>query len=1336
MSNKLSLTGTVRTGRGFRAAGSGLALLLWMVGFLMVPGSVRAQTSADAVISGTVQDSSGAVVANARVTVHNEDTGVDTSRTSSGAGVYQIGPLIPGNYTVTVTATGFEAFRQEKVTLAAGQQFGLNPTLAVGNATETVTVSSAPPQLDTANATLGGNITSQEFLDMPLMVNGGQQRDITSFSSLLPGAQAPTTGGRSSIFGGTANRVQEVYLDGVPLTTISQIGDNRPIFNLVPGEAVGQIGVTSSGASVAYQGAGSINYTLRSGTNSYHGSVADFVRNTIFDAWGFTAPWVATKTIVNGQIVNGPAVKPIDHQNELTATFGGPVIIPHLFDGRNKLFFFAGYDRTHSRSAPAYSTGTVPTSLMRQGDFTQLPVTGPASTAPCGNYTIFDPTTTGKGGTCSRQQFMGIKNGVPTANVIPASEISPIAKAMQSFLPPATNDSAIQNNYLGGNPGGYDNWLYSVRIDWTVSPKQTISAAVTGGNRRAFPFTSNSLTSVPSTVFPIPYIGTTYTTVAGHWADFADTYTFTPQLVNQFKYGFSNFGGPPGVNVTQGVSQYEAQNMGIVFNGVPAGGQALTEFPTNAFTGSNSQTQWGAGSTAQSNTTVTETYTAVDNLLWTKGKHAMTFGIQFQWLEDNASTYDGPTSTLTLNYSTNDTAGIANGNFANGSGYSYASYLMGAINSTGLTVQPFSVLGGRYRTIAPYFEDDFKITSKLTLNLGIRWDYLPPYQEALGRYSFLNPNVTNPVTGNPGALQFAGHWGGSGVSCGCASPANAYMKNWGPRAGFAYQVDDKTVFRGAFSTVYSHGGGTGGAGGAATGPSQLGFNITDNFPANNSAGTSAGPVFYLNNSGYNAQLNNATFGGPGHVVPSPAAPSAASVALNTGNTLTTSGAFVTPGGAPGYEDPYLSGRAPEFNFWNFGMERQILQDLSISLNYAGSESHFLAGASNMRGLQSGQINPAYFQLGAALAAAQANGTNPNKVSLSSAATASNLAYANSVATAIGLPAIQSPYAGFTAAAATSAGAGQALVYRALTWMPQYSSTTDTWGSQSANAVYHSFQLALAKRMSHGLTFNVNYTYAHNIDDAGTQRSGWALPASVMLNGRSYAQNRIDRSTSLNSAPQNVSAYGQWALPFGKGHIGSDSLLVRQLAGGWTMSGVFTYNSGYPLAITSSACSTSTQPTAGTCMPDLNPAFTATSIRKNGSWGKGTTGTTLGSIQYVSGYIASGASGADANGSTCGTNASSPFCNVGAFKIGDAPRTGAFGLRAPGVYNLNMSIRRSFNITPERVKFVLGVDCQNVTNKVTFGGIGVNVNASSFGTVSTATSNTGARDFQFSGRLNF
>ena len=1286
------------------------AVLVVAAGIVVGSPMAMAQTAGEGAITGTVTDSSGAVVPSATVTAHNVATGVDTTRVTSSAGVYQISPLIIGNYSLTVSATGFQKFIQENIVINENQTFGLNPVIRVGSQNDSVTVSEAPPQLDTTNATLGGTISSAEFANLPLLVAGGQQRDITAFSNLLPGAQP---GSRSSLFSGTANRVQEVYLDGIPLTTISQIGDNRPIFNIVPFEGIDQVGALTSGQSAEYQGAGSVNYTMKTGTNQYHGTVADFVRNTIFDTWGFTAINATQKKLVNGVITTVPAGKPADHQNEFAAAFGGPIRIPHLFNGHDKLFFFAAYDKAHSRSAPNYSTASIPTTLMQSGDFTET------------GFNVYDPTTLAcAGSSCTRKQFVGIKNGLPTANIVPASEISPISQKLQSYLP-APSVAGIQNNYFGGTPNGFDNWLYSGRIDYTISPKQTLSGTVTGGNRHAVPYTSSATAGM---VLPLPYLATTFSTVAGHWADLSDSYTIKPNLVNQFKFGFSNFGGPPVRNITQN-TQYAANLQGINFSGVPSDGQAVTEFPVQIFGGSNAQTEWGGqpGATPITNTTVTENYTVVDNLFWSKGKHNVTFGIQVQWLEFQSSSYDGPTSGLTLNWGTNETAQVSGSSYASNTGYSYASFLLGAVGSTSLTLQPFSVLGGRYRPIAPYIQDDFKVNSKLTVNLGLRWDYIPTYTEVQDRYSFLNPNIQNPLTGNLGALEFAGNHGGSTVSCGCKTPVSNYFKNWGPRVGFAYSINDKTVVRGAFAMVYSHGGGTGGAGGAGTGPSQQGFTSSPSFP-DFAAGPAAGPAFYLNTStGFSALgLANANFGGPGYSVPAIAPPGPASQTLNVGNTVNSSGSFITAGSGPAYADFYLSGRSPEFNFWNLGIQRQVLKDTTLTVNYAGSESHFIAGAGNLRGLQSGQINPIYYALGSLL-------TKP--------ATAANLAAANAIASANSLPQINLPYAGYGLAAATSSGAGLATIGHLLTWLPQFSGSNDIWGSQSANANYHSLQISLAHRLSHGLTLNLNYTYAKNLDDAGTMRSGWAIPGSLLLSGKSWKANRIDRSISANSVPQNLSIYGVYNLPFGKGGIGNDSWLVRNLAGGWTFSSVFTYLSGTPLLLTSSSCTSSFQPTAGTCMPDLNPNFTAKTIRQNGSWGKGLTAATLGSVSYLNGYVGTATQGAGGVTSTgaaipCAT-ASGPFCNSGNFMFGDAPRVLPFdGLRNPSVYNLNASIRRSFNLTPERVKFILAVDCQNVTNKVTFGGIGVNVDAANFGAPTTATSNTGSRDFQFSGRLNF
>jgi len=355
--------------------------------------------------------------------------------------------------------------------------------------------------------------------------------------------------------------------------------------------------------------------------------------------------------------------------------------------------------------------------------------------------------------------------------------------------------------------------------------------------------------------------------------------------------------------------------------------------------------------------------------------------------------------------------------------------------------------------------------------------------------------------------------------------------------------------------------------------------------------------------------------------------------------------------------------------------------------------------------------------------------------LSKAATPANIALAQAI-----MPGCcTSPYPGFAAAAATTAGAATTTIAQGLKWMPQYSSTADTWGNV-ANANYNAFQLSLAKRMSHGLQFTVNYTYSKEFDDAGTNRSGWAIPSNLTLSGKAYPRNRIDRALSTLDEPQQLAAIGIYKLPFGKGGIGGDNFLVRTILGGWETSHIMQYLSGPPLTLSSSACTSTSLVGQGTCMPDVNPAYTGGTkgVRQNGKWGAGVNALTLGSVQYVNGYISSTTPGMGAGGVACAAS-TGPFCNSSPLMIGDAPRTGAFGLRAPNTFRLTSGVRRTFDIT-ERAKFIFAVDCQNVTNAVTFGmnagnlQIPTGVNTSSFGTLTYASADS--RDFQFSGRFSF
>ncbi|MDI3254736.1 MAG: TonB-dependent receptor [Bacillota bacterium] len=1278
---------------------------LWLLFcFLAWAAAAMAQTAGEGAIRGTVTDPSGAVVAGATVTATNTASGTQYTRTTSSDGLYVISPVVPGAYSVSVSAAGFQSYKQENLTVNALTVTPLNITLSVGSQTQQVTVTAAPPALQTTTATLGGVMENREYQNLPILM-GGQQRDPTAFATLMPGTQGGT---RAPVIGGTGNYLAEVYLDGLPTTTINQQGDNRVIFNAVPVEAVDQFQVVTSIPGAEYQGAGLMNFTVKSGGDQYHGTVADYVRARMFDTWGFAAKALTVKNAA-GQTV--PAPKPDEHQNELVGAVGGP--IPFT---KNKGFFFIAYDRYHGRSGVNPNTLTVPTMKMRQGDFSELLTTTNGVTTG----QIYDPTSEATctahstNGPCRYQfgyGYGGIPgpngNPVPTGspNVIPQSYLSPIALYMQKFLPEPTN-SQITNNYLGGVPSGYDNWETTTRVDFNVTESQKLSGVFAYGYRENVPFTVGN----SGVVLPPPYTNGGKAIIKPVFADVEHSIVITPYLVNQFKFGYTRFAQPV-TSITDGVQQYMATTAGIT--NLPQG-QASNEFPGASFSASTLfpqvQSAWTAnGASGATQNTVPNAFTLVDNLQWVKGNHSMTFGVQMQWLQDNLTSQATYSGILTMGYNANSTANFATGSTSlatNTSGYSYASYLLGAVGgSPSIALQPFSETGGRYNPISPYFQDDWKVTKNLTLNLGLRWDYFPPFKEVLDRWSFLNATGMNPATGTPGVLEFAGHRGAD-ISCNCRTPVHTYWKNFGPRLGFAYQPDPKSVVRGGFAVAYSHAGGVGGRGGAGNGTGQLGFTISATAPAEVTTGASAGPSFYLNNSQYfqSIGLANTAFGGPGYTLPVPQGPSTASLTLNTGNYV-SNGKFVTASSAPGYADPYLSGRAPEFVFYSFGIQHAITDTLTASADYVGSQSHFVApGSSNIRGYWSDQLDPVYL---AALGGVAASDGTPI---LNALATPANVAIAKAAMPGLNIPSVF---------VNSSTKATIATVLRAF---PQYSGVSDTWGQNSANISYNSFQFSLQQRPWHGLSYMVNYTYSKNLGDDGTFRSGFAIPAGAMSNGKSYKMDRIERSYTTISMPQTLSAFGLYQLPFGKGAIGNDHFWVRTLAGGWQLSSIYTYHSGTPLAVTWGGC---TAPGQGQCMPDINPAFFGHgSARKNGSWGKGITAKQLGStIQYID-------VNAFSTPATFGNATKTPV-----YKIGDAPRTAPWGLWGPSAWNMDASLQRAFQLTPERLQLVIRADCSDVFNHNTKGGINTawGPTSTTFGTVGSASGN---RDWQFSARVNF
>lgn len=1237
------------------------AFTIGFLSFVALP--VCAQVAGAGAIEGRITDATKAVIPGAKVTATNEATGVKTIRVATGAGVYQLSPLPAGHYTVSATAQGFASAVQEHVTVDATQTVGLDLTLKVGSQNEAVTVTAAPPALDTTDAMLSTTLENREYSALPVEVNGSSRSPL-ALALLLPGV---TTANKSDMQsynggGGSQGRVNDLYVDGVPVGTT---GNTQPISYSLTVDAVNQFQVITSGAPAQYSGMGAQNFDVKSGTSQFHGLVADYVRNTFFDSWGFFSKAATVPTASGGTI---PAPKPVEHQNELSMTLGGPIL-------RDKLFFFVAYNRYHSRKGGSPALYTIPTPAELQGDFTALP------------YKIYDPTTyaactAANNGVPCAYQFDGDLNGVPTPNVIPANEISPQAAYMAKFLPKPTS-SGLVNNYLGSTPSGNDNWMFDAKVDYHPTQKQTLSFLYFGGHQGYFGLASaNGL--------PAPYT-TGFKQVSNAYnAIVEDTYVLSPVKVNSLKYGYTRTYIPT-YNPWDGISQYEA-SAGVGIGNLPAG-EASSTFPNVSFGGiGDDPTSWPSKSNASSGGVLND-YSLVDDFQWTAGKHNLTFGMALRWIAPNQASPSHATAPLSLSFKNVNTAGYSNGLIQNTTtGNSIASFLIGAVNSSGMTVYPYTMLGGRYKDISPSFEDMWRVNSKLTLNLGLRWDLFTPFHEVQNRWSFLNPDLQNPATGNLGAMQFAGY---GPYSCDCRTPVHTYWGNLGPRIAAAYSLNSRTVLRGAYSIMYTNGGGVDGATGAYSGTGQAGFTGSATFPASGQSG--AIPAFYLN-AGLPAPYANTSlpaFTSTNNVTPD------RSPIVNAGNYIDSSGTAISPKGVS-YADPRLSGRAPYAEYWNIGIQRALTNNLTVEADYAASASHFLWGASSQRGYYSNEMPLQYNELGPLLK--QLPGSIDAKTGQS------YLAEAQAID-----PSVALPYGNF--------GGPSGTIGAMLKPFPQYGGIDDMWGDV-ANARYNSIQLKLTQRSVHGLSYSVNYTYNQERDTTGTFRTGYDIPAAQITDGIARRRDQLEYTAGTTETPNILRAYGVWDMPFGRNKGSGAMWLVNQAIRGWAFSGTYSYHSGTPLAITGASCAVIGQ---GTCMPSYNTAYKG-NPRIHGKWGKGITTATAGTTPYI-----------DASAFTVVNTT---------YQLGNIPRTGAYNLFGPSAFNIDSSLRRTFKVT-ERVNFIFDAEVFNLTNTPEFkisslsvkagaavpgqNSIGTN-SGSSFATLGSQANSP--RDWQFAGRITF
>ncbi len=745
-------------------AGLGIAAL-----WLLVIGGATAQSDRGA-IAGSILDSSGAAVTGASVTIKGANTGSVYKTVSSGAGGYRVNDLAVGRYDLTVEANGFKASVEKGVEIQINTVSSLNITLQLGDVKEVVSVLADAPTLQTESSDQGTVVGTKQIEELPLSLATSSQsflRSPETFVFLTPGTTGPGTvsaAGNNGIFlsklAGGQNLGAEILLDGASVQrqdTVSAFDQTAPSV-----EALDEFKVTTSTPTAQFgrTSGGIESFTTKSGTNTYHGTVFDIFRNQALDANSWDNNFVGAK-------------KPSDHQNDFGGSLGGPVRIPHVYNGHDKTFFFFSWEQYRNKPGTT-AVSTVPTQAERGGDFSALLGADTGIPNPCTpgqnvlKGQIFDPSTTKVvGGQTCRSPFTGNK----------ITNLSTVAQNVLQYVP-LPNTSGTQNGLV-------NNFIFNSadpKVETTMTFR--IDESVTDKNKMFFSYSSreqNQLNNVPS--IPGPADGTYKNHYFTHYLRYGWDYLASPSLLNHFVVGLNRLSTASIGSSVNGTDWPAKLGIGNAFGQV---------FPTFQFSGSPQSVPYLGLSTGNDDYHYPNSLVFADSISWTKGRHSLRFGGEFRFFQFSVLAGGNTSPGYTFyNYQTawqpNDTTPI--------SGDPFASFLLGLPQSESLTVNShFPRWNQRYYAL--YVQDDFKLRRNLTLNLGVRWDVDTPRHEAAGAQSVLSLTANNPGTpGQPGALIY-----GSG-----ATGTSTYFKDIGPRIGFAWSPDfmHNTVIRGAYSIYYA-----------------------------------------------------------------------------------------------------------------------------------------------------------------------------------------------------------------------------------------------------------------------------------------------------------------------------------------------------------------------------------------------------------------------------------------------------------------------------------------------------------------------------------------------------
>ena len=1076
----------------WRKAGAAFSLALAL---LLFTGMAVAQEFRGT-ISGAVTDPTGAVVPGASVTVKEIHTGTTAETKSDADGQYVVPFLLPGDYTITVAMPGFQTTMHSAVSLESQGHPLVNMSMQVGDTTQSVTVTGAPPLVDQANASVGQIITTESVADLPL--NGRTPTTLTELSEGVITTAPPQLvhpfdngAGNSWSMGGTPNQVSEVLLDGSPDLTLLGALAYAPTQDSVQEVSVRPF---DTDASEGHTIGGVINQITKTGTNSLHGTIYEF--NQI--------PTIDANTYFDDRAV--PVVKlPVTHYNQYGLTVGGPVWIPKVFNGKDKLFFFFAYEGLKD-SQPVTTTTTVPTVAELTGDFSQTLAAGCTSAGYTVNGAgVANCNSTGKAdpNQLYNPYTATMVNGVVTRSAIVNNQLTSVGHAFdpvaQAYLKlfPAPNNSANaaadgQDNYISNAPSAdtYNNEFG--RLDYNLNSKDHVYLDVRHNNR----------TQVKGNYFGNNVTGTTLQREnLGGTLD--NVYALNATTTFDTRVNFTYFGETHGTPA----QAYSPASVGLPYASVTEPELPFINFNTGGSCGSFTSYQcFGDTSSALDPTT---SYQVFADMVKVIGRHTVKIGFDGRQYRLSIQNFGDASGSFTFNSNFVESAG---GGTAQTFGGDLASFEFGIPSSGEYDIEARSNYHQYYT--GSFVQDDWRVNSKLTVNLGLRFDIDTPFRETNGKtVNGFNPLAVNsastaaaaafkPTTvtadGESTTLSAINTLGG--LTFPSANNGAVYATNSGflsPRVGFSLSVDPKTVLRGGFGIFLQ----------PETLASLASTGVFSSNALSNSEGFSASTTYTSStNNGLTPPANTLSNPFPGGFVQATGSSQGASTFLGQAISFL----------APNQHDPYSER-------WNLGLQRSLTSSTLFEVLYQGNHSlHLPIAQQNLNAIRTQYLT-----------------TNPYRDNTLAAQTA--VAVANPYAGLL-------PNGGSFNAATVSYGS-------LLTQYPQYGTANVLEQNQTIGQSYFNSAIVhIEQRSKHGLTLTANYSFSKLIE------------ADTFLNDEDATPTR---RISPFDHTHHFTVGGTYNLPFGKGKEFSfgGSRLMNELVGGFVINSIYQFQTGAPLVFT-------------------------------------------------------------------------------------------------------------------------------------------------------------------------